>query len=201
MKKILFVAGLAAVASASQATLYTFDSGVVSIPDLSPATTVTYNVGVLDGPVVSVELMMTGFAHSFPDDTGALLVDAAGNGLVLFDGPGDTAETASFNWLFSDSGTGTLPNTGALASGTFKPNQNQFNDVFTNGGTFTAVTTFAGMTGTTGAWSLYIEDFVGGDSGSLQNAQLRITTNPVPEPATMVGLGVVALAALRRRKK
>jgi len=199
MKKILAFGSLVSIAAMSHATLYTFDSGTISIIDFNPAATANFNVGPLDGNVVSVELLMSGFSHTFADDTGAVLADSAGNALRLFDGPDDD-EVQGANWLFTDSASSTLDEVGPNASGSYLAGLDFWGSIFTNAPAQN-VSSFAGLTGGTGTWSLYVEDFVSGDTGSIQNAQLRITTDAVPEPFTMVGLAAVAALGIRRKRK
>lgn len=50
-----------------------------------------------------------------------------------------------------------------------------------------------------GNWTLTIEDWAGGDSGTLQSWEIRGT--PVPEPGTMIALGAGAAALLARRRR
>lgn len=52
-----------------------------------------------------------------------------------------------------------------------------------------------------GTWTLTIIDLAGGDTGSFQGFAVAGTYTPVPEPATMMALGLGAAALLRRRKK
>ena len=71
----------------------------------------------------------------------------------------------------------------------------------TGGGSTTAAGTFAGFNGMAlnGLWTLTVNDWAGGDVGSIQG--MRIVGTAVPEPASMAALGLGAAALLRRRRK
>jgi subtilisin-like proprotein convertase family protein len=201
--RFYFIVGSLAVAAASQATQYIFSSGSISIPDIGVAnpSPVNFNVAGLDGLVADVNVRFNGLSHTFSDDIGAVIFDPSNVGTILFDGPG--AESINVTWMFDDSGAAALANSTANPTGTYKPGQNQWSDVFAGAPAGPYNTNFLAYNGTTGLgnWRLFVEDFVGGDSGSIQSVDLIINTNPVPEPATMAVLGMGALALLRKRRK
>ena len=52
-----------------------------------------------------------------------------------------------------------------------------------------------------GIWRLRIEDFGGGDVGTLETFSLHITTSAIPEPCFMMAFSIsIALLAARRRR-
>jgi hypothetical protein len=159
-------------------------------------------VSGLSANIISMTLTLTNINHTFTDDIGALLVGPIGGKLILFDGPGSGGTTnGPWTWTFDDAASAALPNSGAMSSGTFKPGQNQWNDVFSApapAGPYSTsfATAFAGTNGN-GTWSLYIQDFVGGDAGSVESWSLNFV---VPTPGTLTLLGLAGMIGRRRRR-
>ncbi|GEM_PF-2557153 len=171
-------------------------------------------VSGLSGTITEITVALFGFSHTFPDDVAILFAGPSNtNTVMLAGGPGSSVAAVNLNWVFSDSATEMLPITGALSSGTFLPGLNEYNDVLSApapAGPY--ATSFAGFTGAdpNGIYSLYIQDFVTGDGGSLSGGwSITITTNAVasvPEPGTAllfgtVGVPVLGLVASRRRRR
>jgi hypothetical protein len=141
----------------------------------------TIDVSGLVGPVTDVTATLTGFSHTFPDDVGTLLVGPTGANVVLEDGAGGSIDAVNLTWTFDDAAASSLPcGNVALVSGTFMPNTCFPNDVWPApaptppyGGLL------SGFNGTdaNGTWSLFVEDFAGGDVGSISGGwSLDITT-------------------------
>lgn len=189
MKK-LAILGLLAVAGASQAV--TWDSGTGlgwAIPD-SPAgpTSWTFSPTVGGGALVQFDIFMSP-AHTWRSDL-AIWISGPSNApqfLALYnheDGSGD------FISAFFNTGTGVaLPATGNLDSNT------SGTTYLASGGALSTVDSSAGL------WTLTAVDTAGADTGTID--RIRVTTDAVPEPGTFIalGLGGVALAAMRRRRK
>jgi len=205
--KRLFLLSLVAVSAVASATDYTFNSGSITIPTQGPSSPnpISFGVGALDGPISNVRVSFQGLSHTFSDDLGAVLFNPSNVGTWLFDGPGDGNILQSVTWNFDDAAASALPDNGATPSGTYKPGQNQWNDDFTPAGAPAGPygSSFSVYSGgnATGTWKIFLADFVAGDGGNVQNVALTISTNPVPEPATMAVLGTGALALMRRRRR
>ncbi|MEI8282208.1 MAG: PEP-CTERM sorting domain-containing protein [Armatimonadota bacterium] len=210
--KILASLGFATLALSAHATLFTFNSGPIDLLDNSPASPspVDFNVTGLDGNVTNVGIYFNGITHAFPEDLGAVLFSSTGHGTLLFDGPGnaDETNTAAWDWKFDESITNVkLSDTGSNPTGFYAAGQNKFSDTFTGAPTGPYGSSLLDYNGLTSAqalghWLLYIQDFVPPDAGTIQNVQLRITTTPVPEPATLavLGLGIFGLMQTRKRR-
>lgn len=202
--RLFAICAIAAACAVSQATVFTFSSGSIVIPAIGTTTPspIVFNASSIDGPIVNVTISFQGLSHTFPDDIGAVLFNPSNTSALLFDGPGDDVALSNVTWLFSDAGASTLLSSGINPSGTYKAGQNEWNSVFTGAPVGPYGTTFSAFNGSgNGNWNLFIQDFEAGDGGTINNVDLTITTNPVPEPATMIGLGLGAVALLRKRSK
>lgn len=193
----------------AHAAVYTFSNpSSISIPSIGTATpypsTITAS-GVV-GPIVKITASIFGFSHTFPDDVGALLVGPGGQATVLFDGVGDGADAVNLDWTFDDDAATTLPDNGALSSGTFRPVNYYPTDVFpapAPGGPYaTSLSAFDGV-GANGLYSLFVNDFLGGDTGSIARGwSITITTDDVtvvPEPSSFALGGLAAALLLSAR--
>lgn len=165
---------------AVQAQTFT-NPATITIVDAAPAnpSPSTINVAGVAGTVTGVSVTINGYSHTFSDDVGILLVGPTGRAFLLQDGAGDDPDMNNVTYTFSDAGTAFLPDLTAWGPGTYKPTSYFAGDTFTgftgpiiepgpNGtapqGTFASV--FNG-TNPNGAWRLFVEDFVGGDSGVI----------------------------------
>ncbi len=156
--------------------------------------------------IKSIELVITGLSHTYPDDLDIFLIDPAlTNGSVLimsdvgnaFDLPaGDPVDL-----IFSDIATAVLPDEGQIVSGTYKPqglvpDPNFPDDPPRDLG-------MGNYIGASGGgpqpWLLIVIDDAVEDVGSFESFTLRGTY--VPEPATLSLLAFGALAILHRRRR
>ena len=144
--------------------VYTFSNPAnITIPDSGPgspypSTILATGVAGLTG---DVDVTLSGFTHTWPDDVGVMLVDPTGVNVYLMDGPGVALDANGLNFTFDDEAAAQLPNAGALSSGSWRP-MNQWNDFFDppapppSGSIF--LSDFDGLDAN-GTWSLYVEDF------------------------------------------
>jgi hypothetical protein len=181
----------------------------ITIPALGPATPSVISVSGYTGTITGFTLTINGLTHSFTDDIGAIVTGPGGQKTILFDGPGTNAglSVTGVNLTFDDAAAAPLPNDAAFGTGVFQPGQNEWNDVFTATGVPPGpyATTFGAFIGSApnGDYTLYVEDFVGGDGGSIQGWSISIFgITPVPEPGSILlgaaGFGLAG-AAIRRR--
>lgn len=187
----------------------TFTGGPITIVDAAAATPAVINIAGYTGTITNITVSLNGFTHTFPDDVGAVFTGPNQNALktLLFDGPGNGAAVSNLNLTFSDSAAATLPDAANFGSGTYKPGQNEYDDVFTSpnipAGPY--ATNFSAFNGTNpnGDYTLYLEDFVQGDAGTINSWQITVFgITPVPEPTTIIGASaLVGFVALRVRKK
>ncbi|WP_058867235.1 S8 family serine peptidase [Chloracidobacterium thermophilum] len=133
----------------------------------------TINVSGITAPITKVTVTINNFNHTWPSDVGVALRGPGGQICVLFNAAiggsgGVTGRTYTF-----DQTAPPLPLTGFPPSGTYGPNN--------NGGsrTFAApmpsppynsnLNIFNGLSGASvnGTWELFVQDFVGGDTGNI----------------------------------
>lgn len=165
-------AALSAFFSAHSQAQTTFtNSASITIVDDATATpypsTITVS-GLPAGQIISkVTVTLHGFTHSFPSDVGVLLVSPSGATTELDGQCGGQTSVSNIDLTFDDAAAMNLPS--PLATGTYKPSQ--CSQLFYSSPApppphGTALSELNGGAAN-GSWSLYVEDFSSGDSGSI----------------------------------
>ncbi len=139
--------------------------------------------------IQSIELVLTGLSHTHPEDLDIYLISPFGETVEVMTDKGDSVGIVNFNLVFNDSGSALPGDAFGLVNNTTYATED------TAGG----MNKYIGNSGGTDAWELVIIDDSTGDAGSLESYTLRGTY--VPEPASLLLLGVGGLAALRRRSQ
>jgi subtilisin-like proprotein convertase family protein len=142
-------------------------------------------VGII-GNCVTIENVTIDLQHTFVGDIGILLIGPGGQVLELSTGNGGSGDNYS-NTVFSDNAgdfitTGTPPYTG-----NFRPEGRvtNLNNPYNNApplGTFTFANTYNGTNGD-GNWTLYINDYVALDIGTLLSWSITFNLNGAPPVA------------------
>lgn len=140
----------------------------ISIPNVGTATPYPSTINVVGRaePISGMRVTLNGFEHSFPADVRVLLVSPNGGRFLLMNAVGGGIPVTGVNLTFT-SGNG--DSIGApIVSGTYLP---------TGGSATFAAPAPAGPYGAdlralegasaNGTWSLYVQDFAGGDFGSI----------------------------------
>ena len=149
------------------------------------------NVSGLSGNLAKVTVTLNNFAHTFPDDVDMLLVSPTGQKVMIMSDVGGDPNATNIVLKLDDAAAASLPSSGPLVSGTFKPTaEDADSDIFPSPAPAAPyATTLAAFNGQSpnGEWKLYIRDDTVSDSGFLvEGWTLAITTQPV-----LVGLSNV----------
>lgn len=152
------------------------------------AVTVSGETNVITKATVTI----TGFSHNTSDDVDILL-DAPSDNVLLMSDAGGFNASSNLTFTFDQTASGSLPDSGALSSGTFKPSAYGPTPTCTeaNPDTFPApapagpyLTSLSALLNEppNGTYNLFVVDDCSGDPGSIQGGwTLTLTTGqPVP---------------------
>lgn len=161
------------------------------------------NVTGLNGTVTDVNVRIQGLTHTFPDDIGLLLVSPDGaKRMVIQSDVGGSGDVTNLTYTLDDQALATIPNTGPLVAGTYKPSSVGDDDLFpltgavppplscqpagtcpqsAPAGTATLNSQFSGIN-PNGNWKLYAVDCCALDQGAITGGwSITITVNsPTP---------------------
>jgi hypothetical protein len=146
------------------------------------------------GRVTDISFDLNNLSHTIPDDLDFLLVGPGGRNLEFWSDAGGGTDIVNGDFTIRDSGASFLPDTTAIASGTYKPtdyNSTGGSELANNWGlspsitinhpgavgTATFASAFGGVWLDNSTWTLYVRDDAGGDVGSLGNWGFTITYN------------------------
>lgn len=153
----------------------------------TPAYPSAIAVSGLTTPITDVNVRVNGLGHDWPDDVELLLVSPGGEKIQLMadngggSGPSGPAATipergvpvSGLSFTFDDSAPGTLPDSGVLTSGQFRPSDGTGTPNFPApapaGPYGSQLDALDGLVGAAvnGNWSLYVDDDLAGDGGKL----------------------------------
>jgi uncharacterized repeat protein (TIGR01451 family) len=146
----------------------------------------TLPVSELMGVISQVTVTLTNFSHTFPDDVDVLLVSPAGTKLVLMSDVGGNHSVSNITLTFADAALASLPDSGPLVSGTYRPTDYEPDDLFVSpapeGPLAPNLAAYNGED-PNGSWRLFVSDDSAGDRGSIAGWSLNFTLvqplNPV----------------------
>jgi len=154
----------------------------ILILDASPASPYPslINVSNLVGVISKVTVRFINLTHTFPADIEALLVGPEGQSVLLMSDAGGSVHVSGATLGFDDSAATLLPQNGPIVTSTNRPTDYPPSDAFYSpapaGPYGSSLSVFNGGN-PNGAWSLYIMDDRGSDSGVITNGwQLTVTT-------------------------
>lgn len=182
---IAAVLSLALTGAARASVVVTSTNVPVSICDLCTVTS-TLNIGS-HLALTDVNVRLTNLTHTFDADLRISLISPSGTTVVLSDRRGSSADNF-IGTIFDDQALTAIANGAAPFTGSFRPDA--------------SLSAFNGQDAF-GTWTLRVADMAGADVGSINAWGLELTSNDVPEPATLA-LSTAALAAVafsRRRRQ
>lgn len=203
MKKVLVIS-LAVIASASFAD--TWFGGGGAIPDNDSAG-MNFVINGTSGVSSINQITLLGATHTWAGDLIAKITNPDGVTVDLFNRIGrvnnsgfGTSSDLGGDYGFTTGGANiwTAAASSPIPGGVYAASTNlEGPDVASS----YSETSFASLaTSTVGNWTLNISDNAGGDVGSIQGWSIDYTSS-VPEPTSMILLGMGGLALLRKRSK
>jgi subtilisin-like proprotein convertase family protein len=139
----------------------------------------TLSVSSVSTPVTKVTATINGWSHTYPSDVGMLLVGPGGQKVKLVGGAGTGTDVNGVVLTFDDA-AGVSLSTSVITNGTYLPTDLASSEVFNSPAPASPYgSTLAPLTVTpNGTWSLYVQDFVVSDSGSISGGwSLRFVTS------------------------
>ena len=172
--------------------------GALAITD---ATTVSRSFSLttfgLWARVKTLSITLTGLSHTFPDDLDFLFVGPDGTNLEFWSDAGGGTAISSQNYTIRDSASLVLPDSGGIATGTYRPAD--YGGVETNSnwtgvppglvinhptpnGAATLDASFGGKWIDNTTWTLFIRDDASPDSGTLNDCGIQATLIGICKP-------------------
>ena len=177
-------------------TVAAANTNAISIRDVDTADIYpsTITVSGLTGVVGQVTITLSNLSHTFPGDIDALLVGPAGQKVIFMSDAGGAAST-NITLTFDDTASNSLPYSGVLSSGTYRPTDYETSDDFPSPAPAPPyaemLSAFRG-TDPNGVWSLYLVDDSEFDEGSLDGGWgLTISTFDPVDPVADLGVSIM----------
>jgi large repetitive protein len=196
------------LASALEARALTFTNPApIAINDFGPATPypATITISGLTTPILDINVVLNGLSHTFPSDIGVLLVGPGGQKVVLMDGAGGINSISNIGIIFDDEASSSLPSSGGITSGTYKPTNFFPTDTFDPpalaAGPYGSLLSVFDNKLANGTWSLFVRDFSAGDGGSLSGGFGLQISLPEPSSLLLLSAGLVGIVPWQRRKE
>jgi subtilisin-like proprotein convertase family protein len=175
---------LAAASFAASAADYVFsNTNPISIPDTAVASPYpsTINVSGVTGNTTNVTVTLHNYSHTFSNDVEILLVAPTGQKIILNNDTGGGSDYINATITYSASAIGIVSGN-PIPSGTYLPAASDPNQSLPGPAPAAPysldMSTLNGVS-PNGVWSLYVNDDLGGDTGSIAGGwSLSITDSP-----------------------
>jgi subtilisin-like proprotein convertase family protein len=212
LSALVLVSGPRAPGAISE--VYDFTSLNLAVPDGNPAglaNTQTLASNIVSIESVEVSLALTGtfngdlFAYLVHDAGFAVLLNRAGSSAASAFGYADDGLIVT---LTADAANGDIhvyqntltPGPGTPLTGTWQPDGRDTDpNIVTDASPRTALLSSFNSASGSGDWTLFVADLSSGDPHALGSWGLKLTGEPVPEPASTALLLAAFTAALARR--
>lgn len=166
------------------------------------------NVSGVGTSLTGITIDLFGVSHSYLPDVQILVESPEGSRVLLMGLGSGGIPQPSIDLTFDDAALSSLPTEMQITSGSYKPtihfdNASEFEAPGPTdfGSWTTTLSTFHGEN-PNGVWKLWVEDFAGGDVGSISGGW-GVNMTAVPEPheyAMMAAAGLGVFALVRRRR-
>jgi uncharacterized repeat protein (TIGR01451 family) len=169
------------------------------------------SVSGVTAPVGKVTVTVRNLSHAFPDDLDMLLVGPGGQKVLLMSDAGGSSSLLGVTLTFDDEGERSLPDSGSIASGVYRPTNYGSGDAFSAPAPAPPYQTALGVfrnLDPNGTWNLFVMDDSNPNTGALAGgwtlqlvseleptccdagsnlADLALSAQAQPEPVTLGG--------------
>jgi subtilisin-like proprotein convertase family protein len=164
---------------------YQATTGKITIVDAAPANPYpsVLTVSDLTGTITDVNVTLNGLSHTYPQDVAVLVVPPAGQPVVLMGKTGGSVAANNLRITLDDQAASSLPASGALSSGSFKPTSYKSANLFdapAPGGAYATVLGVLNGQNPNGDWKLFVMDDAIQDIGAINlgwSLAIRTTTS------------------------
>jgi hypothetical protein len=162
-----------------------FNNNSIVIPASGAASVYPSEIDVSgqQGLVSAVQVNLTNFSHTSPDDVDLMLVAPNGHRVVLMSDVGGTSPVTNLNLIFDDVATSSLPDNSTITSGTFKPTDFDPGDLYPNPAPSATqsgrlLSSLNGLS-PNGIWRLFLVDDTGANAGSITGGwNISVVSSP-----------------------
>lgn len=155
-------------------------------------------VSGMTGTITDVNVTLSNYSHTDPEDVAVVLVPPNGTNILLMDGPGGTAAVSNVTITLDDQAAGYMPESTAFASGSYKPTgyfpatsfpapgpgTNFCHPGPFGGGSCTLAQALNGNN-PNGTWNLYVIDVESPDTGTISGGWSVDILSAVQPPRTL----------------